>query len=122
MDLRGPRVPQEADDLPGGGAADDGIVDHHHPLARHLAFEGAQFEPYRILPALLVGGDKGPPNVAVLDKTLAVGNTRRLSVAHGSVQAGVRHADDHVGLRRVLPCQDTPGLQPGLMYALTADH
>ena len=33
MDLLGARVPQQLDDAGGGGAADDGVIHQHHPLA-----------------------------------------------------------------------------------------
>ena len=122
MHFFSPRLPQQADDLPGGSTPDDGVVDHNHPPALDCAPKGTQLDADGLFPALLVRGDKGAADVTVLHKALAVRNAGLLGIAHGGIQAGVRHADDHVGVHRVLPGQDAAGLQAGLVDGLPADH
>ena len=121
VDLFCPRLPQQIDDLAGGGAPDDGIVHHHDPSALHAALQGPQLDAHRLLPALLAGGDKGAADVTVFYQAYPVGNTGLLGVAHGGVQTGIRHADDHVGLHRVLLRQKAPRQAAGIMHGLTAE-
>ena len=40
MDLLGSRLPQQPDDPFRGGATDNGVVDHDHPLARYHGSDG----------------------------------------------------------------------------------
>ena len=122
MYLRGPGLPEQGDNLLGGGAPDDGIVHHYHPLARHTAGQRPQLDAHRLFPALLAGGDEGAANVAVFHQAHPVGDAGLLSKAHGGVQSGVGHADDHVRLHGELPGQQPPGVAPGQVHRLAAQH
>ena len=122
MDLLGPRLPQKGDDLAAGGPPDDGVVHHDHPLALHLAGQGGELDAHRLLPAGLVGGDKGAAHIAVFHKSHPVGDAALLGVALGGVQAGVGHPDDQVGLHRVLLGQKLARVYPGLVDRLPGDH
>lgn len=95
---------------PGGRAADDGIVHHHHPLAANLAFHGAELDLDLIYPVILPGGDEGPADIFVFDQADAVGNPRFPGIAHGGVQTGIRHADDNVRVHRMGLREDLPAL------------
>ena len=67
------------------------------------------------------GLDEGTADVAVLNEAQAVGDARFLGVAHGGVQAGVGHADDDIGLHRMLLCQESAGPLAGLVDADALD-
>ena len=56
-------------------------------------------------PQLLGGGDERPPDVAVLDQPVPVGNARLPGEALGGRHAGLRHRHHHVGLGRRLAGQ-----------------
>jgi len=115
MHFRGPGGAQEIDDAGAGGAPDDGIVDHDDPLAPHHLGDGVQFEPHQRLPGFLPRGNKGAPDVLVFDEADAVRDAGGPGIAHGGVQPGIRHADDHVRghgmpLRQARPRPDPGGV------------
>ena len=118
MDLLGARVPQQLDDAGGGGAADDGVIHQHHPLALDGAGHRVELDADAVLALFLAALDKGAANVFIFDEADAVGDAALLGVAEGGVQAGVRHADDHIGLHGVLLRQEAARLLACLVDGL----
>src|SRR5699024_5994985 len=104
-----------------GGAPDDGVVDQDHPLVPHRAGDDVQLDAHAVFPLLLVALDEGAADVFVLDEADAVGDAAGLGVAQSGVQARVGHADDHVGVHRVLLRQEAPRLHPGLVDRAALD-
>ena len=86
MDFLGARIPQQAHQLAGGGASDDGVINDHHPLAVDGGAQGVELELYRLLPAGLVGLDEGAPHIAVFDQPVVIRYTGLHGVALGGVQ------------------------------------
>ena len=72
-----------------------------------------QFDPDVCLPVLLGRFDKGAADIFVLCKTDRIGDPGGLRIADRRVQTGIRHADHHVRLDRVLFRQKSPGLLSG---------
>ena len=93
--LGGTGVPQQLDDAGRGGAAHDGVIHQHDPLALDGAGHDVQLDADAVLALLLAALDKGAADVLIFNKADAVGNAALLRVAEGGVEAGVRHTDDH---------------------------
>ena len=74
VNFLGTCIPDQLDDFPADGAPDDGIVDHHHPLAPHRLVNGVELDAHGGVPLPLCGLDKGATHVAVFDKPKAVGD------------------------------------------------
>ena len=115
MDFLRSGFPQEADDALAGGAADDGVVNENHPLVPDGLRDDVQLDADGGFPHVLAGGNEAAADVFVLQEAHAVGNAAFLGVAQGGVDAGVRHADDHVRFHRVFLCEEVAGAEPGLM-------
>ena len=113
MHFLGTCVPQQPNNLSAGGAADDGVVDEHHPLALHRLRDGVELDAHLVDALILTGGDEGAADVLVLDEAHAVGDTGFLGVTQRCVQPGVGHAHHHVGVHRVLLGQNGTGTEPG---------
>ena len=75
----------------------------------------------RALALGLAALNEGAADIFVLDKAYAVGDAALLGITQGGVQAGIRRADDDVGLDGMLLRQETAGLQAGLMDAGALD-
>ena len=121
MDLRCTGVPQQLDDAGRGGAAHDGVIHQHDPLALDGAGHDVQLDADAVLALLLAALDKGAADVLIFNKADAVGNAALLRVAKGGVEAGVRHTDDHIGLHGVLLSQEAASLLAGLMHRAALD-
>ncbi len=106
MDFLCTGIPQQLDDAGGGGAAHDGVIHQHDPLAPDGAGHDVQLDADAVLALLLAALDKGAADVFILDEADAVGDAALLRVAERRIQTGIRHADDHIGLHRVLLCQE----------------
>ena len=102
MDLPGAGVAQHGDDGPDGGRAHDGVVHHHQALAGDVVAQRIQLAPHAVDPGLLVRGDEGAADVAVLDQALAVGDAAGPGVALGRRHARVGHPHHQVRLDRGL--------------------
>ena len=98
MDFLGAGVLEHADDLLGGGAAHDGIVDHDYALALDVVAQRVQLEANAHLAHLLRWLDKGAGDVAVLDEALAKLEPKLGGKALRRRQARVGNADDEVGV------------------------
>ena len=121
VDLRCTGVPQQLDDAGRGGAAHDGVIHQHDPLALDGAGYDVQLDAHTVLALLLAALDEGAANVFVLDEADAVGDAALLGVAEGGVEAGVRHTDDHIGLHGVLLRQEAACLLAGLVDRAALD-
>ena len=89
-------------DLARGGAAHDGIVDQHDALARDHGAVGVVLEAHAKLADLLGRLDEGAADIVVADDADLVGDAGLLGIADRRRHAGIRHRDDHIGLRRRL--------------------
>src|SRR5690606_6144325 len=107
------RLAQHPDDRPLGIAAHDRVVHDHQPLAAHVVAQRVELEPDAQLAERLRGLDEGPADVRVLDQAGAVRDPGLLRVPDGGRDPGLRYADDHVGLRRVLPGECPADRHPG---------
>ncbi len=102
VDLDGTGVPEHGDHGPGGRAPHDGVVDHDDPLAGDVLAQRVELAPDPAGPLGLGRGDEGPPDVAVLDQPLTVGDARGDGVALGRRHARVGDAHHQVGSDRAL--------------------
>ena len=102
MHLRRARFAQKADNARAGRAADDGIIHHDDALALDGGGNGVQLDTHRVLPLLLPRLNKRAPDVLVFDEADAVGNPAGAAVPDGGIQTGIRHADDHIRLNRMV--------------------
>ena len=116
MDFLRSGVPQQLDDAGGGGAAHDGVIHQHHPLALDGAGHDVQLDADAVLALLLAALNEGAADVFILDEADAVGDAALLRVAEGRIKAGVRHTDDHIGLHGVFLCEEAACLLAGLMH------
>src|SRR6185436_11660194 len=97
VDLPRPGLADHGDDLARGGAADDGVVDDHHPAPhQHLAHR-RQLQLHAEAADLLRGLDEGAADVVRAHQALAEGDAALPGVADGGGPARVGHGDDHVG-------------------------
>src|SRR6476620_8807921 len=106
VDLRGAGVAQHADDLAGGVAADDRVVDDDQALAGDYLRQRVELQPQAVFAQLLAGLDEGPGDVAVLDQTVVPRQPGSAREPGGSGVARVRHRDHQVGLDRRLAPED----------------
>ena len=97
MHLGRTRVEEHRHELARRVAAHDRVVDDDDPPSCDLV-ERVELEPDSLFPHRLIGLDERPRDVAVLDQRLAEGDAGRLGVSDRSRCAGVRDADDEVGL------------------------
>ena len=87
-------------ELAAGGAADDGVVDHHHALAGEHIRQGVELHADAGFTHRLGGLNEGAAHVAVFDQTIAEGDAAVLRIANRRRDAGIRHADHNIGLYR----------------------
>src|SRR5690625_1853314 len=66
IDPPGPRLPGHFDDLPAGGATDDGVVHQQDVLVPELQLDGAELLPHGALALALSRPDEGATNIAIL--------------------------------------------------------
>ena len=71
-------------------------------LPSHGGGNGVQLDAHGVLPLLLSRLDECAADVLVLDEADAVGNPAGAAVADGGIQPGIRHADDHIRLNRMV--------------------
>ena len=116
MHLGSTGIPQQLDDAGRGGAAHDGVIHQHHALALDGAGHHVQLDAHAVLTLLLAALNEGAADVFVFDKADAVGDAALLRVAQCCIQAGIRHADDHICLHRVLLCKEAACLLAGLVH------
>lgn len=79
-------VPQQLDDAGRGGAAHDGVIHQHDPLALDGAGHGVQLDADAVLALLLAALDEGAADVLIFNKADAVGDAALLRVAKGGVE------------------------------------
>ena len=108
----GSGVPEHLHELPGSGSPDDGVVDDHDVFSPDDASHGRQLQPHAGFPHLLGGLDEGAAHVEILDDTHFQRDAAPFGIADGGAQAGVRDAEDHVGLHGVLLVEDPSGFFP----------
>ncbi len=121
MDFLCTGIPQQLDDAGGGGAAHDGVIHQHHPLALDGAGHHVQLDAHAVFALLLAALNEGAADVFILDEADAVGDAALLRVAERRIQTGIRHADDHIGLHGVLLCQEPACLLAGLVHRAALD-
>ena len=109
-------------DLERGGAADDGIVHQHDPLARQHGPVGVVLQLDPQVADLLARLDEGPPDVVVADDPQLEGDPRLLGVADGGRHPGIGHRYDHVGVHVAFPRQLGADALAGLVDALALHH
>ncbi len=97
-------VAQHAHQRLGGGASNNGVIDHDESLALDVLTQGIELAADRGVAIVLIRCDEGPSDVAVLNEPVAEGNPRGLGVALGGRHTAVGHTHDdvggHVGLAR----------------------
>jgi shikimate dehydrogenase len=96
----------------GGGAADDGIVDHDDALPSHAGLDDVQLHLDAEFPRKLRGVEECPADVVVADKGMVVGNLRFLAEAERGVVAGIGHGNDKIRLDRMKPGEFTAHVGP----------
>ena len=114
-------------DLLGGGTADDGVVHQQHVLAAKLEVYGVQLLAHGFLALRLAGHDEGAPDVAVLDKTLAILDVHFVGHLQGRGATGVGDGDDHIDvvvrpLAQQLACQLLAHAQAHLVHGDAVDN
>ena len=100
-----PRVAHHADDLAAGGAAHDGVVDQHHPLALEQGADRIELELHSEVANTLARLDEGAPHIVIADQAEAKRNAAFGGIADGGRDAGIGHRDDDIGLDRRFPRQ-----------------
>jgi len=91
-------IARHLDDLPRGGAAHDRVVYQQDVLAAELEFDGVELLAHRFPPLLLAGHDERAPDVAVLDKALAVLHAQAIGHLQRGRAARIGDGDDHVDI------------------------
>src|SRR5688572_4239607 len=86
----------EIDDLRGGRAAHDRVVDQQYGLALELQADRVQLASHRARTQVVAGHDEGTPDVAVLDEALAVLRAKELRDLQRAGAAGVGYRDHDV--------------------------
>ena len=104
MHLECSRLEEHRDDLPGGRAADDGVVDDDHSLAGHLR-QRIELRLDAVLAQRLIGLDERAPDIAVLDQPFCEGDPARAREADRGRGAGIRDRHHEVGLGRSFDCE-----------------
>ena len=122
MHLGGAGLSQQADNPSAGGAANNRVIDHHHPLALDILSQYIQLDLHRVLTLTLGRLNKAAADVAVLDKSNTVRNAALLGIAQGGVQAAVRHADDNIRVYRVFLRQVRTGPHSGVLHRHALNH
>ena len=97
--LAGPGVAHHLHDFAAGGAANDGVIDQQHVLARELAGDGAELLPHRFFAHGLPRHDERAAHVAVFHKAFPARQPQQLRQPRGAGAAGFGHGNDHVNLR-----------------------
>ena len=120
--LCGARLAQHLHHLGRRGAAHDGVVHHHQPLAGDHLLHGVELQVDTLVAQALVGLDESAAHIAVLDQPLAVGDAGLMGVADGGRDGGVRHADHHIGLDRGLTGQLPAHPHTCRVEELTPEH
>ena len=111
MDFLRSGLPQEGDDPPAGGSADNGIVDQHHPFSADHIPDRGQFDPDLIQP--VIRRDEGSSDIFVFDQADFVRNAGGTAESQRGVQAGIRNADDDIRFGRMRFGQAFPGADAG---------
>ena len=101
----GAGLPEGLDPGAGGGAPDDGVLDHHHPFALEDLPHGVELNPDGEIPHALGGLDEGAADVVIADHPHFKGDAGGRGVAQGGVDAGVGKGHDQVGGQGVFPGQ-----------------
>ena len=102
MDLGGSGVAHELHERPGGRAAHQRVVDHHHPLAFEVLAQGVELQRHAALADVLRRLDERAPDVAVLDQPVVEADAALGRVADGGGDRAVGHRDHDVGVGRRL--------------------
>ena len=113
---------QLPDNPAAGGTPDNGIVNEHHPFPPNHGSDGIELDVHAVFPLTLAGSNEGSSDIFVLGKADGVGDSRLGGIPDGRLQAGVRHADDHIRFHRMLHSQKPPRLLPGKAHAGTVHH
>ena len=121
MNLSCAGISQQGHDTSGGGSTDDGIINEDDAFPADLAADGAQLDSHLIQPVILTGRDEGSADIFVFHQADAVGDSGGPGIAQGSVQAGIRNADDDIRVHRVGLCQYLACPDPGGVDADTLD-
>ena len=95
--LGGAGLVEHVDELAGGVAAHDRVVDHHQALALDDRADGVELHADAELAQVVVGLDEGAVHVAVLHEPFGVRDAALARVADGRRNAGVGHGNDEVG-------------------------
>src|SRR5207249_6790020 len=94
------------DDLPGGVAAHDRIVDDDDALAGHDLAQRIELHPQAAFSELLPRLDEGPGDVAVLDQAVVLVDARGAREPVRGGVARIRNRDDEVRVHGRLAPQD----------------
>ena len=98
MNLGGSGVAKHFDQRPGGGAADQRIVDHYDSLASQVFGESVELQGHAALTKVLRRLDECAADVSILDQPIVVLDARFAAVSDGGWNRAVGHRNDDVGV------------------------
>ena len=102
MHLFCPRFTNQPHNSCRGCTADDRVVDQNHTLAANGLRNRVQLDLHQILAGRLTGRNEGSSDILVLQKADSVRNAGLLRITKRRIQTGIRNADDHICLHRML--------------------
>ena len=117
MDFLRSCLPQHLHDTVGGGAADDGIIDHDDTLALHSFPDRVQFDLYAALSALLLRLDKSSAHIGIFHESHTIRDSGLHGISHGRAVAGLRYADDQICIHRGIHSQELSCQDTGIIHA-----
>jgi len=115
VDLQGAGVAKHADDLPGGVAAHDRVVDDNDSLALDDLRQRVELHPQAVLAQLLTRLDESALDVTVLDQAVVLGDPGGACKAVGGWISRVGDRDHEVGVDRSLAPEDLAHLAAHLL-------
>lgn len=83
MDLFGPGVAQELNNLAARCTADYRVINHDDRLTRHQTTVGIELQPHRVEALLLRRLDKSPSNIFILCQSFEERNSLFKTIANG---------------------------------------
>jgi len=96
VDPPGASIARLPDNLPGGGAAHDGVVHQQHVLALELEPDRVELAPHRARALRLPGHDEGALDVAVLDEALPILHPEVVGKREARGSAGLGDGDHDI--------------------------
>ena len=89
MHFAGAGISDHLDDLAGGGAADDGVIDDHHPFPLEDLPHRVQLDLDAEVADRLLRFDEGPADIVIPDQPQFEADPGLLGIAHGRRHPGI---------------------------------